>query len=235
MKTIGFILLSLLFLQSCTSSEKTLAQKLEDKSNSGMKNASLEKLRIRREFNRATTELRDSGIEKKALSKGLKVPDFKVGNKNFSSFYKDKVTIIKFYRGHWCPYCMIELKEYEGLNAQFKKENAQIIAFAPDQLKFIKKTKRDHNITFPIYRDKDLKIAKKFGLAFKMDTKVVTILKKFKINLDKSQGNKKGEVPMPGTYVVDKNGIIQFAFYDADYKKRANPMDVLAVVKKLNK
>ena len=130
MKRISAILFSVLLLQSCATTTKgPLEKKLDAKSASMMKNPTPEMKKIGVVFEKATTDLKTSGIEKKALKKGVKVPNFKVGKKKFSNIYKKQVTIVKFYRGHWCPYCMVELKEYEGLYSEFKKANAQIIAY----------------------------------------------------------------------------------------------------------
>lgn len=234
MKNLSILILSFLLLQSCAT-KGPLEKKLDAKSASMMSNPTPEMKKIGMVFEKATVNLKASGIEKKALKKGVKVPNFKVGRKKFSSIYKKQVTIVKFYRGHWCPYCMVELKEYESLYSEFTKANAQIIAFVPDKIKFIKKTKRDHQITFPIYRDVNQRVAKKFGMAFKLDSKIKEIYKKFNIDLKKSQGNSNDELAMPGTFVIDQDGIIQYAFYDADYTKRAEPSKVLEIVKKLNK
>ena len=38
---------------------------------------------------------------------------------------------------------------------------------------------------------------------------------------------------MPGTYVIDKSGVIRYSFVDPDYTKRAEPSEVLKVVRSL--
>lgn len=182
------------------------------------------------EFQRATNELKASGIEEKALGKGLMAPDFMIDGKSIKTFYKDRPLIIKFYRGHWCPYCIKELKDYESRISEIEKVGS-LIVLVPDLKKQIKKTKRDHKLSFFIYRDKDNLIAKEFGLAFKVDEKVLELYKGYNIDLEKSQGNKAGELPMPGTFVVNKEGIITYAFIDADYRLRAPIEDVLNALK----
>ncbi len=128
---------------------------------------------------------------------------------------------------------MIELKEYQRLLPEIKKRDARIIGLVPDTKENILKTKRKFNITFPIFRDKDNSVAKKFGMAFKVDDKVVEHYKGFGIDLKESQGNESNELPMPGTYIVDREGIIQYAFFDVDYVKRADPQEVLKVLSRL--
>ena len=40
-------------------------------------------------------------------------------------------------------------------------------------------------------------------------------------------GNDKGELPLGATYVIGTDSIITFAFLDADYRNRAEPIEVL--------
>ena len=38
-------------------------------------------------------------------------------------------------------------------------------------------------------------------------------------------------VPVPGTYVIGRDGTILYAHADVDYRSRAEPQEVLAVLK----
>ena len=38
---------------------------------------------------------------------------------------------------------------------------------------------------------------------------------------------------MPGTYVIDKDGTVKYAFADADYTKRADPDEVISKLQEL--
>jgi len=76
-------------------------------------------------------------------------------------------------------------------------------------------------------------LPREWELLFQLDKATQGVYKKFGIDLEESQGNSNNELPMPGTYVIDTNGIIQYAFADPDYKKRAEPSKVLKVVQDL--
>ncbi len=39
------------------------------------------------------------------------------------------------------------------------------------------------------------------------------------------------ELPMPATYVVNKNKEIIYSFVDEDYKKRSEPQDILNAIR----
>jgi peroxiredoxin len=38
-------------------------------------------------------------------------------------------------------------------------------------------------------------------------------------------------LPISATYVIDRNGLILYAYTDADYRDRAEPSEVLAVLR----
>jgi peroxiredoxin len=181
----------------------------------------------------ATKKLKATGIEKSAVNAGVKVPAFKLGGKDISEIYKDGPVVLKFYRGGWCPYCMKELKDYQSLSTEFENAGCRILGISPDLKKEIAKTKKKHDLSFDIYRDQDNRIAKKFGLAFKLDKRLLPIYKNYGIVLEDRQGNKNNELPLPGTYVVDRTGKITYAFLDVDYTKRAAAADVLKECKKI--
>lgn len=219
------LLITLLFgFCSAVHAEKTLTQKLnERKMNANKKRPS----DIKKIMDDAQKDLADSKIAENAIKKGSQVPEFKIANKNFSDFYKDKPVILKFYRGSWCPYCQIELKDYQKFAKEFSDKGYQVLIITPDNEKEIKKFKSKNDITFAIYSDKDNTIAKKMGVAFKVNGQLNSVYKKFGIDLVKSQGNSNNELPLPGTYVVDKNGRITYSFVDIDYTKRLDPRVLL--------
>lgn len=222
MKLMKILVMSLFTLTSFADS--SLQERLDSRRDNANKKRPEE---IKKVMNDALKELQSSGIVQESVKKGAKVPSFEVGGKNISEYYNDGTIIISFYRGSWCPYCMMQLKEFENYYGEIQKKGGKLIVLAPDTKKVIAKTKRDHKLSFPIYADKDNAIAKKFGLAFKLGDKLKEVYTKFGIDLEKNQGNENFELPLPGTYVVNSEGQIIYAFADADYTKRAEPKDLL--------
>ena len=182
-------------------------------------------------------ELKATGLDKQALNVGQKVPDVSVvlDGKTIplSRIYGVGPLVLKFYRGGWCPYCMTELKHYEKMNADFKKNGAQIIALAPDTANEIRNTKTKNSLSYDVVADDHHVIARKFGLVYKVDPKVVENLKKSGIDLSVYQGHSEHELSIPATYVINKDGRVEFAYVDADWRQRAEPSTVLDAVKAL--
>ena len=55
--------------------------------------------------------------------------------------------------------------------------------------------------------------------------------KKWGIDLEKASGYKHHYLPVPATYVVGINGIIQFQYTNPDYKVRLDPELLVAAAK----
>ena len=88
-------------------------------------------------------------------------------------------------------------------------------------------------LEFEVLSDVGNKVAKSFGLVFKLSEKMQEIYKNFGIDLPTANGDQSFELPIPATYVVTKNGIIAFAFIDADYTNRLDPEIIVSELKKL--
>ncbi|HXH30552.1 MAG TPA: redoxin domain-containing protein [Bacteriovoracaceae bacterium] len=190
-------------------------------------------------YNKNIKDLKATGIEKKSLKVGENAPDVQLtiaGEKvSLSKIYAVKPVVLKFYRGGWCPYCVAEMRHYEALNRDFKKADSQIVGVSPDTTEMSAKTQSKNELTYDLVSDEGHAIARKFGLVYKADSKVVEDLKKNGIDLTIYQGNNSNELSIPATYVIGKDGKIAFAFVDADFRVRAEPSKVLQVVKSLKK
>lgn len=177
--------------------------------------------------------LRDSKMSESFPKVGEKLNDIAINDRKLSEYLKDGPVVLKFYRGHWCPYCTIELKEYQNYDEQFKQAGASMIILTPDTPKQITKNKRKNDLTLNIYSDKNNQIAKELNLMFTLDDELVEVYKGFGINLEESQGNKKNQLPIAATIVIGKDRVVKYFFGDVDYKKRAEPTEVLKIVKGL--
>lgn len=89
-------------------------------------------------------------------------------------------------------------------------------------------------LEFEVLSDAGNKVARQFGLVFKLSDTMQEIYRNFGIDLPAVNGDQSFELPVPATYVVDKNGIITYAFIDADYTKRLDPEIIVEELQKLN-
>jgi len=90
-----------------------------------------------------------------------------------------------------------------------------------------------NELKFDVLSDAGNKIARQYGLVFKLPQDLIGIYKKFGIDLEKNQNNGEWELPIPATYVIAPDGKIVYSFLNVDYVKRAEPEDIIAVLKSI--
>ena len=172
------------------------------------------------------------------LKVGDKAPDFSLPNAygkqiKLSSLLKKGPVIINFYRGAWCPFCNLELNALKKNLPEFKKYGASLISITPQKpdksLAQVKKAK----FPFDILSDLDSSIIKKYKLFFTLPPKLTKLYKKLGLDIEAFNGKGRNELPVPGTYVVDKKGIIRAAYANTDYTKRMEPQAIIDALKKL--
>ncbi len=55
----------------------------------------------------------------------------------------------------------------------------------------------------------------------------------FGVDLDKASGRDHHLLPVPAVYIIDTQSVIRFTHWDADYKKRLEPTDLLAAARRV--
>ena len=122
-------------------------------------------------------------------------------------------------------------QKWDGL-PEIKAHNGTLLAISPELPNHSLTTQEKYELEFPVLSDPDNRVAKKFGLVFELGRELVSLYKEnFDFDLVAINGMEKVELPIPATYVVDREGVIQYAFVDADYTKRAEPDEILKVLK----
>ena len=186
-----------------------------------------------------TRSLAESGIAEKSLKVGDRAPDFNLPNATGEEVRLKELldkgpVILNFYRGGWCPYCNLELNAYQKLLPDINELGASFVAISPQTPDNSLSTAEKYELKFQVLSDVGNKLADQFGLVFKLPTELQELYNKFGISLPKFNGDESWELPMPGTYVIDKDGTVSYAFADADYTKRAEPDEVIAKLQEIS-
>jgi len=187
----------------------------------------------------ATRRLADTGIAQNSLKVGQKAPDFELPNVkgesvNLHSLLEHGPVVLNFYRGGWCPYCNLELNAYNKHLGDIENLGASLVAISPQTPDNSLSTAEKNDLKFEVLSDVGNQTANQFGLVFKVDSSLHEIYTKFGLVIPKFNGDDSWEIPLPGTYVIDKDGTVKYAFANADYTKRAEPDEVIAKLQELS-
>ncbi|MBQ4914237.1 AhpC/TSA family protein [Maribacter sp. MMG018] len=181
--------------------------------------------------------VKDSGVLDRALNVGDKAPDFTLKNAldepvGLYEELKNGPVVVTWYRGGWCPYCNITLHYLQDKLPEFKNAGATLIAITPELPDNSLSTSEKHNLEFTVLSDVGNNVAKAYGVVFKLTDEVASIYEEA-FGLHGVNGDDSNELPLAATYVIDTDGIVQYAFLDADYRKRAEVSEVLAALNNL--
>ena len=173
----------------------------------------------------------DAKITENALQVGDKAPNFTLTNAtgNKVTLYKElkKGPVIQmWYRGGWCPYCNLTLNAMQDMLPQFEAGGAQLLALTPESPDKSISTAKKNELAFQVLSDIDNTIGREYGVVFQLTDEVKAYYENG-FGLSGYNGNDKGELPLGATYVIGTDGIITYAFLDADYRNRAEPIEVL--------
>lgn len=148
---------------------------------------------------------------------------------------KDKKTALIFYRGGWCPYCNVHLKELQGIEKDLQKLGFQIVAISPDRPEELQKSLKKNQVHYRLLSDSQVIAARLFGLAFQVEEELVKKYKNsYQIDLEGSSGQKHHALPVPAVFLIDSSGKIRFRYYNSNYKVRLNGKDLIQKAKSLN-
>lgn len=169
----------------------------------------------------------------KGLSKGDIAPDFTLLNAlgekvSLSEALKSGIVIIKFYRGEWCPICNLDLREIQSHLPQIKSFGATLLAISPQRPDDALTATQKNELEFEVLSDADQEAIKAYNLQFDPGEdyhrrRDLTVL----------NGDGLKTLPVPATFIVNTNQIIEAAHVEANYTERMGPLEIINVLKEL--
>jgi peroxiredoxin len=187
---------------------------------------------------RHIAELRNGVIAKTALRIGDRAPAIMLENAkgatvDVGTLLKKGPVIVTFYRGGWCPYCNLELKAYQEILPQIVAAGASLVAISPEKPDDTVSTAEKNALTFEVLSDVGQRVGREFGLVYEFTDELRSVYHGFNLDIPARNGTP-GEwaLPVSATYVIGRDGSIVYANTDPDYRDRADPRDVLAILTK---
>jgi peroxiredoxin len=140
---------------------------------------------------------------------------------------------VTFHRGHWCPFCRINIHALAVAQKVIKK-TAQIVAIMPERQQFAAEFKAEAKALFPVLTDIDNGYAMSLNLAIWVGDEMKQMMTGHGRLLPEYQGNDSWTLPIPATFIIGKDGLIKARFLDPDYRRRMAIEDLLAEIRAAN-
>lgn len=146
---------------------------------------------------------------------------------------EDSTLLVFFYRGGWCPYCNFQIREMTESYEQFAERDVLPVAISVDQVDKAAETNATYEIPFPVLADPELEIHESFNVVYEASEEEVERLAGFGMDLEASSGRDHNSYAIPGVFIIDGEGTIQWAHANEDYSVRPSPEQLLTVIDEL--
>jgi peroxiredoxin len=161
------------------------------------------------------------------LKVGDKAPDF-TGYDQKGKLVESKKLLEKgpmilfFYRGKWSSVCSRYLNSYQDSLNLITDQGVNIVAITPESIENVEQTVKLHNLSFTVIYDCQEKIMKDYDVIFKVtkayQDKILTTLS---TDIAKNNGREAARLPVPATYIINRDGTIVAVHFDPNFENRA--------------
>ena len=119
----------------------------------------------------------------------------------------------------------VQLRAYQAILPEICVLSATLVAVSPQLPDSSLSTAEKNALEFEVLSDVGNWIARQFRLVFRLDGEILRIQRDvWSVDLAAYNGEETWELPIPATYVVRKEAVLELAFVDHDYRRRLEPM-----------
>ncbi|MEM6453649.1 MAG: peroxiredoxin family protein [Acidobacteriota bacterium] len=133
---------------------------------------------------------------------------------------RGEIVLLVFYRGAWCPFCISELSGLQKQIDEFRDLNVVILAISSDPL------------------ENSVKLADSLGLPADVDAPLrlladpdLAVIDAFQLRHE-ARGMDR-PITRPALLLLDREGVVRWEYYAANYRVRARPSTILAEARAL--
>lgn len=182
--------------------------------------------------------LEASDILEKALRTGDRAPMFELPDAfgttvRLVELLERGPVVLSFYRGSWCPFCNLELRALQRELEAASTAGVTLVAVSPNTPDMSRELLEEGGLTFPVLSDHECRVASQFNLVYEMVPEQVEYYRNHDRDLGEMNGTDTWCLPVPATYVIDRDGMIRYDFIDLNHRVRAEPSEVVALAASL--
>jgi peroxiredoxin len=183
----------------------------------------------------AVAELKQQHLAATILPVGAKAPQFELLDhdgktvRSLDLLARGKL-VLCFIRGRWCPFCVGQMEAMNLVFPQLEQVGATFVAISPQTVKQSYFMHDQHKLRFPLLSDAGNKVARQFGLSYRVPAQQEAVYRRAFVNLPFTNGDESWELPIPAIYIIDRDGTILYASANEDYTERPEPAEIVALL-----
>ncbi|MGA1986146.1 MAG: peroxiredoxin-like family protein [Candidatus Sulfotelmatobacter sp.] len=139
--------------------------------------------------------------------------------------------VLCFIRGRWCPFCVRQMEATNLVLPQIAQAGASLVAISPQTVKQAYFMHDQHNLHFPLLSDSGNKVARLFVLTYRVPELQEAVYRRAFVNLPFTNGDESWELPIPATFILERDGTVLYASGNEDYTERPEPSDIVVALR----
>ena len=175
-------------------------------------------------------ELASKALTARAQSPVFELPDHDGKRVSSAELLAKGRLVVCFIRGRWCPFCVGQMEAMNYVAPQIAAAGASLLAISPQTEKQAYFMRDQHQLKFPLLVDAHNEVARQFGLVYRVPDEQQGLYRSTFVNLPFANGDTSWELPIPATYVIERDGTILFASANEDYTERPEPLEIVSVL-----
>jgi peroxiredoxin len=180
---------------------------------------------------RVVSELKSNNLARQVLPVGAKAALFELNDHNGKLISSNNLLtegrlVICFIRGRWCPFCVGQMEAMNMIMPELQRAGASLIAISPQNVRQSFFMHDQHKLRFPLLSDASNGVARQFGLVYLVPEYQQAVYKRVFVNLPFVNGDESWALPIPATYVVERNGTVSRVWANEDYRERPEPLEI---------
>jgi peroxiredoxin len=166
------------------------------------------------------------------LPVGAKAPGFELQDQDgkvvsSSHLLSEGRLVLCFIRGRWCPFCVGQMEAMNLVVPQIEQAGAALAAVSPQTVKQSFFMHDQHRLRFPLLSDAGNQVARQFRVTYRVPSAQEEVYHRAFVNLPFTNGDDSWELPIPATYILDRDGTVIYASANEDYTERPEPAEIL--------
>jgi peroxiredoxin len=166
-------------------------------------------------------------IHAQAVAPAFEPPDHDGKLVSSSDLLAKGKLVVCFIRGRWCPFCVGQMEAMNLALPQIVQAGATLVAISPQNVKQSFFMHDQHKMRFPLLSDGGNQVARQFGLTYRVPPLQEAVYRRAFVNLPFTNGDESWELPIPATYILDRDGTVLYASAHEDYTERPEPSEIV--------
>jgi peroxiredoxin len=191
-------------------------------------------------FARDQNRWRAQGVPADAVAVGQVVENFTLpdatGNDvSLTELVASGPVVLVFYRGGWCPFCNLALRQYQSeLVPLLGSYRATLAAISPQKPDESLTTVEKNDLQFTVLSDAGARLARRLGIGFQLAQDVLEAQRALGQDITLGNADGSAELPLPTVLVINAKRVVCFVDVQPDYTSRTEVSKILSALTELS-